>query len=177
MEEIWRDIPNYKTYEVSNYGRVRRKTAYKQYPAGHLLKSWRAGYKRLYHYYELKEGGQKQKIAVHQLVAIVFIGPRPSPYHEVAHWDGNPANNYFKNLRWVTGIENHKDKVRHGTVSNVRAHGEGHASAKFKENDVKNIRRLFTGKRGEIKELADKYNVTPRSIRLVVLGETWKHVA
>jgi len=177
MEEIWRDIPGYRTYEVSNYGRVRRKTAYKKYAVGHLLKSWMEGTKRLYHYYDLKEDGRKQKVGAHQLVAVVFIGPRPSPKHEVAHWDGDPSNNWDGNIRWATKKENHADVVRHGRISNVKAHGEDHPSAKLNENDVINIRRSFTGKRGEVKAFAEKYGVTPRAIRTLVLRETWKHVA
>ena len=40
------------------------------------------------------------------LVALAFIGPRPSPIHQVNHIDCNPHNNYYMNLEWVTPAEN-----------------------------------------------------------------------
>ena len=44
-------------------------------------------------------------VHVHTLVALAFIGPRPEG-KEVDHIDKDRANNYYKNLRYVTRKEN-----------------------------------------------------------------------
>lgn len=75
---------------------------------------------------------------VHTLVAITFIGPKPSSKHMVAHWDNNPANNNYENLRWATHIENDKDKDRHGTRPISLRNG----NAKLSDDKVRKIRRL-----------------------------------
>lgn len=59
---------------------------------------------------------------IHQLVALAFVGPRPSPVHEVRHLDGNPANNDASNLAWGTRSENAMDRVRHGRNYRVNWH-------------------------------------------------------
>jgi hypothetical protein len=43
---------------------------------------------------------------VHLLVAITFIGPRPSYNHECNHIDLDKTNCSVKNLEWITKIEN-----------------------------------------------------------------------
>lgn len=55
---------------------------------------------------------------VHQLVAWAFLGPKPTPLHEVCHNDGDYLNNRASNLRWDTRSENHFDRVRHGQHHN-----------------------------------------------------------
>ncbi|AXV72811.1 hypothetical protein CJO75_01120 [Ralstonia solanacearum] len=56
------------------------------------------------------------KTGIHRLVALTFLGPPPSRQHEVAHNDGNRANNIVTNLRWATHAENVADTFRHGTA-------------------------------------------------------------
>lgn len=48
---------------------------------------------------------------VHRLVCEAFHGPKPTPKHEVAHWDGDKTNNTAPNLRWATHKENCQDTV------------------------------------------------------------------
>lgn len=43
---------------------------------------------------------------VHRIVAETFIGPAPTPQHEVNHKDLNKLNNHVSNLEWVTRQEN-----------------------------------------------------------------------
>lgn len=52
--------------------------------------------------------------AVHRLVLEAFRGTCPQGM-EGCHNDGNRANCALDNLRWDTPMNNHADKIRHGT--------------------------------------------------------------
>ena len=53
------------------------------------------------------------------MVALAFIGPKPSPIHQVNHIDCNPHNNYYTNLEWVTPAENLEHSRRLGHYHNA----------------------------------------------------------
>jgi hypothetical protein len=46
---------------------------------------------------------------------LAFVGPRPED-REIAHWNGDRADNRLVNLRYATKSENALDRVRHGCV-------------------------------------------------------------
>lgn len=52
--------------------------------------------------------------AVHSLVLMAFVGPRPKGM-QCRHLDGNNLNNRPENLRWGTAKENYSDRIAHGT--------------------------------------------------------------
>lgn len=52
---------------------------------------------------------------VHRLMCEAYHGPAPQPPMDVAHWNGNRADNRPENLRWATRAENINDQLRHGT--------------------------------------------------------------
>jgi hypothetical protein len=84
----------------------------------------------------LYNGGRRQRMHVHRMVALAFIGRQPSELHEVAHNDGRPANNCATNLRWATRADNHADKIAHGTHNR----GERHPLSKLSDEQVRAIR-------------------------------------
>jgi DNA-binding XRE family transcriptional regulator len=57
-----------------------------------------------YVFYHLKPCGC---VFAHTLVALKYIGPPPTPKHEINHKDSNRMNNYYLNLEWVTHSQNH----------------------------------------------------------------------
>lgn len=61
--------------------------------------------------------GKTRHQAVAPLVARAFLGPKPSPGHQVRHLNGNRADNRPENLRWGTARENAADRDRHGTTA------------------------------------------------------------
>lgn len=100
-EEVWKTHPIYTEYEVSTFGNVRRiRTQYVMTPSlngrGYFIVHLRAGI-------ENKDG---KWCRIHKLVAETFLGTAPGPEYECDHRDRNRQNNYYKNLRWATHLEN-----------------------------------------------------------------------
>ncbi len=88
-EEEWRIIPGHETHEVSSHGRLR--TIWTGYiTLGSSVGGYMMTYLRKY---------------MHVLVALTFIGPRPSPIHTVDHINRIPGDNHVSNLRWATPKE------------------------------------------------------------------------
>lgn len=169
MTEQWRDVVGFEAdYEVSTFGSVRRKGT------GHILRPWFAA--KRYHYVHLCAGGRKKKVGVHVLVAEAFCGPKPSPVHEVAHWDGVATNNRVENIRWATHGENVEDQRRHGTLHTPVYHGASHPRAKLTDQVVLYIRYVYSGRRGQLTELALIYGVTRKTIKRAATGQGWTYV-
>lgn len=106
MKELWKDIPDFPKYEVSNTGRVRRKAwdlIPGRIPSGHLTVALSDG------------SGKPKSIYVHRLVAKAFID-NPDGKPLVNHINGKPADNRVDNLEWNTYSEN----IMHGYRSNGR---------------------------------------------------------
>ena len=109
MEEIWRPIPGYERYELSNLGRVRSKRGIRKLftnPNG-------------YAHVVIHGGGKLHTLKIHRLVARVFV-PGEAPGLDVCHIDGDKLNNAATNLRWGTRSENILDQVRMGRHINAR---------------------------------------------------------
>lgn len=87
--------------------------------------------------------GSRKKFKVHRLVAETFIGPRPSPRHEVRHLDGNRANNCASNLAWGTQKDNADDRERHGRTSR----GARHSAAIRNSNQAEGTRAFRRAQR------------------------------
>lgn len=107
-QEEWRACADFPDYEVSGWGRVRRRRI-----GSKILKASpdpNSGYRVI----SIYNGGIKSCVKVHFLVCAAFYGPKPSATHEVAHHDGNKTNCRWDNLRWATHLENMQDMVLHG---------------------------------------------------------------
>lgn len=114
-KEIWKDIPNFEDYQVSNYGRVKSL----KYGKEKILKFKEdKGYLRVGLY---NDENNNSKMLVHVLVAQVFLNKEKfkyMPYEskdevdinklEVNHIDGNKQNNHVNNLEWSTKSYNQK---------------------------------------------------------------------
>ncbi len=101
--EIWKVIPNYERYQVSNYGRIKypfnkKPNAPYRITAGSFLQDGYMGY------VVVNDNGTLNT-KVHRLVALAFISnPENKPC--VNHEDGNKRNNNVTNLSWSTHSEN-----------------------------------------------------------------------
>jgi hypothetical protein len=118
----------------------------------------------------LHRDGRKIRRYIHHLVLEAFVGERP-PGSICCHWDGDPANNRSSNLRWDTYKSDCDDMLRHGN----RRRGETGTSARLREEDVREIRRLDCQGVSTL-DLADRYGVGTANIRAIVTGRTWRHL-
>jgi len=156
-------------YEVSSHGRVKRLIDRgNQGRVGILKPTMMLGRPGLC----LREigTGKVRYLSVQILVCTAFHGPKPSPKHSAAHWDGNKLNNHYANLRWATHKENMRDKVRHGT----QQRGEDTYNAKLTISNVDYIKDLATMKASST-EVARMFGVARRTIEAIYVGKSWKH--
>ena len=169
--ELWLPIVGFEgLYSVSSHGRIRSEARAVQYcngkrqsvrqrilslarkPSGHLSVILYGADKR------------RPRLHVHRLVLFAFAGAPPTPLHECAHNDGNPANNSIENLRWDTRSGNHRDKVAHGTHNR----GEAHPRCTVSDEMVRKIR----SEPGRPKQIADAMGINLKYVCAVKAGTT-----
>lgn len=139
----WLPCPGFeKTAEVSNLGEVRTVDREIHYQNGKVVR--RRGKvispqkdKRGYVYVNICCGGKNNFKQVHRLVALAFVDGDCSLC--VNHKDGDPSNNHFQNLEWLTHSENVAHAVRTGLMNGK---GEKNSQAKLTKADVDEIRAL-----------------------------------
>jgi hypothetical protein len=171
-----------KLYEVSSYGRVRRLPSVVTQISrwgGMVDRRFRERLlvqtvdKRAYGRLQVRlcrgtKKDQKTRL-VHQLVAEAFISSRPAGY-EVAHLDGDAANNCVENLAYQTAKQNTADKVRHGT----QTRGEKHGTSKLNDGQVRRIVAMF----GKVKQcvIAKKFGISDAQISRIKHRIQWQHM-
>ncbi|MCT1363341.1 HNH endonuclease [Microbacterium sp. p3-SID131] len=173
--EVWRAVPGFEGYEVSNLGRVR---SFRRH-GGRARGLTNAARQKSLHVgatgylcvtLQKPDGNRCSKYPVHSLVAAAFLGPRPDGM-QVAHSDGDRQNARLDNLRYATATENATDKRRHGTDTP----GERNGMHKLTDASVREIRRLRS--QGAVQtDLAKKFGVSRAAIQFVLNGQHWSHV-
>ncbi len=68
------------------------------------------------------------------------------------------------------------EDVHHRNYKVDLPRGEAHSSAKLSAEDVRFIRATCTGRRGEQKEMADRFGVSRAAVCAVVRGRSWRHL-
>lgn len=108
-EEIWKPIPGYSGYMVSNMARVKHYASrYKKY---HLIKPIpNKNNKRLY--VALYYSNKVKNIQLARLVAFAFVDGYDPEHNTVNHEDGNVQNCVWTNLSWQSQSENNKHAYR-----------------------------------------------------------------
>ena len=119
MKEIWKDIEDYKGYQVSNLGRVRtfNKITYtekhgKRHWKNRILKERLDKNNKMLSVHLYKNGKGKSYL-IHRLVAEAFLGKQENM--TVNHKDGNRYNNKLDNLEWLSL----KDNIKHAWENNL----------------------------------------------------------
>jgi hypothetical protein len=171
----WKLVPGYSA-EVTKHGDVRdyvtKKIRNQSKSNGYCLVRVRDNYGKLLN-----------PIGTHVLVALTFIGKKPSSKHQVNHKDLDKSNNYYKNLEWCTCKENvyHaiKNGIEWGGIKPFKGiehcKGENHYRAKLTEAKVRKIIQLR--KNGKLyRELSLKFNVSIFVIAQICHRKIWKHV-
>ena len=106
MLEIFRPIPGFPLYEISNLGNVYslkwdRLLAPQKHSKGYLK-------------VHLRHNDEKKYKYIHRLVLEVFKGTFPADKPQARHLDGDPTNNTVWNLDFGNQSDNEMDKKRHG---------------------------------------------------------------
>jgi hypothetical protein len=118
MDETWLPIPEWIGYEASDQGKIRSTSRFSRYgPEPHILSPRVAGYG--YPIVTLFRDGKRTTKAVHVLIALTFLGPRPDG-QETRHLNDNKLDCRLVNLRYGTPSENQQDTVRNGNHWNTR---------------------------------------------------------
>lgn len=167
--EEWRPVPGYPGYEASSLGQVRRTFTAKngRKPGVCLGGQWVKTYRMV----NVTLDNRSRDVAIHALVCAAFHGPRPSPEHEVAHWDGVTTHNSPHNLRWATPAGNAADRIRHGrNLSGSRV-----GNAKLRESDIPVIRAACASGATQ-RAVAAQFMVSQRTIWRIVNGLGWRSV-
>ena len=92
MSELFKVIPDYPNYEVSNLGRVRN-VKYRRFLT--LIRTNR-GWVMV----GLSKDRKQRMIPVANLVAEIFLDPPKPPNTSILHMDGDRSNNSVENLVW-----------------------------------------------------------------------------
>lgn len=163
-EEIWKPVPDWPEYEVSNLGKVKRVAAGSNAVIGRILKPQPLG--AGYICVNLSARGTRKKMLIHRLVASAFLGP-PGDF-EVCHWDGDPKNCRLDNLRYDTPKNNCKDKKRHGT----EPCGERNGFNKWKTETVLKVKHALQS--GQSRHLvAREFGMPVGTVRKIEKGRAW----
>jgi hypothetical protein len=156
-------IPDWP-YEVNELGEVRNINTQR------VLKPRKTGHNRMYRSVMLQQDGRKRQVAIHTLVAEVFIGPRPIG-QEVRHLDGDSTNNSLTNLAYGTSAENSADCIAHGKTNR----GTRMWKAKLDERRVRIIRGLCNLGYPR-KRIAEICSVTTKHVCDVYRRRSWAWV-
>lgn len=154
---MFKIIPHYPNYEVSNTGIVRNRTT------GNNLK-WAdngKGYKFVHLYNSATPKGRG--CLVHRLVLSTFK-PIDGNY-DVNHIDGNKSNNNLENLEWVTKSQN----TRH-------AHTTGLFKNKLSIDDVLKIKELLRTTNKTYSEIGREFGVRHSTIWKIANGTLYDYV-
>lgn len=153
-DEIWKRIPGFQFYDISNYGRIRSIHVKNSKDEDVIDGNWRLIKARLKKYvqeYEvtLKKTTKYIHCTVHIMVLEAFVGPRPFGY-EAKFIDGNKRNYILSNLKWAPKKDAKKVKESQRILikrdPKYRLKGKILAqtySKRINERDVHNIKFLL----------------------------------
>lgn len=133
---------------------------------------WTAGKLRSGGYGQFELNGNTMR--AHRLAWEMTNGPIPKGLL-ICHRCDNPACVNPAHLFLGTARDNNADCLSKGR--RVYAPGEKHPDAKLTEKDVREIRALAASKQVSLRAMARRYGMAHSSVRNVVIGRTWRHVA
>lgn len=125
-----------------------------------------------YSIFSLCKQGTRKMGKVHRVVAQTFID-NPDNKPQVNHIDGDKTNNQVNNLEWCTCSEN---QIHAYSIGLKNRKGESHLLNKLNEEDVLEIRRVYTTEKTSQYKLAEMYNVSQSTISEIITRNAWSHI-
>ena len=169
-DEVWKQYPFGNLYEISNYGRVKRK-AYltsNNHRLPEIILKWQYsndGYVYVAVNTDKTDGKLKNR-RVHVLVAETFINNENNlPF--VNHIDGNKLNNSVENLEWVT----HKQNCEHRADSLLQPQKTYTYTGKLSKEQREEILFRLNTESISRRQLAKEYGVSHTTINSLANGE------
>lgn len=157
--EVWKPIPGYEGYEVSNLGRVK---SLKRKNPKILSQSFLGDYLRVI----TSMKNVPKDMLVHRLVALAFL-PNPDNKVCVNHKDGCKTNNCVENLEWATTSENQLHSYRILKNPNGRS--------KLTKEMIETIKQKVSS--GQTRaSVAREYNVGKSCISRLIKGKTYQYM-
>lgn len=181
MIEVWKDIVGYEDlYEVSNFGRIRRK-----FRKDIILSKLGNPYEKVYQEQIMKfkyirghcnvtlvcKDKNKKTLQVHRIVLKTFNPVNDMETLTVNHKNGIKDDNNIINLEWATYKEQTEHAIKTGLRKEKEQNGELNKMAKLTWEQVKEIRRL--GRYDNYQKIAKKYNVSSTLIGQILRNEIW----
>lgn len=170
MEEIWKPIPGYPGYEVSDLGRVRSFRGKQPNPKGRILKQAnnKDGYPQVGLYTNKHDQYQRR---VHRLMLLAFFGPAE---HLVCnHINGIKTDNRLSNLEYVTPEYNSTLAAKAG----LYRHGRGEAASyvKLTNEQVLEIRaRALIGENQT--QIGKDFGIGQSHVSNIKNRKIWSHI-
>lgn len=162
--ERWAAIPGYPHYEASDQGNVRSyyRNRYIS-PTPSMLRAGENG--QGYRVVNLKhETGVKAPVAVHVLVLLTFVGPRPYPRAHGRHLNDSKRDNRLCNLAWGSSRENAFDCSKNGRGCSRLTEAQAIEALKSLANGESN------------RAIAQRLGVNDVVIHHLKAGRTWAYL-
>ena len=168
-KEIWKTVPDYESYEVSNLGGIRRWNVSRTKNKIITPTAWSNA---PYLMWSVSKNAKYTKMYLHRCVATLFVkNDKPLENTHVCFLDGNIQNVKASNLYW----SNQKDRM--GRRSKEGGYqGSKTPHAKLSKIDVMTIRWMDHHKTMTRKEMAEYFGVHPWTIYACINRVTWKHI-
>lgn len=115
----------------------------------------------------------QKRISAHRLSYMIYKGNIPDEML-ICHTCDNTKcvnpNHLFKG----THIDNMRDKINKNRSNNIK--GEMISVSKLKEKQVLEAREEYNNSDISIRQLSKKYNISPSSMRDIIMKIAWKHI-
>ena len=161
-------IPNFSDYYIDKYGNI-FSTKHSKIPKPRKIQINKFGYK----YIHLSKNNKKYFKMIHRLMLMTFIPCKDMHNLQVNHIDCNKQNNNLNNLEWCTHLENVQHAYRNNLIPAQKGSKNGYS--KLKETNIIDIREA--SKNGETsRKIAERFEISARTIRNIISKKTWRHV-
>lgn len=177
--EEWRTCEVAPNYEVSSLGRVRvsipcSKRNGRHLWLGKIITQNQMSITKRYLRATLTYNGQRFPSGTHRLVGKAFVQGETEERNQINHKDGNPKNNKFENLEWVTCQENKDHAIATGLQWYLD--GEDSPHSKLTAKGVALIlQRYFFGFE-KLKDIGKDFGMRSEYISLIIRGKRWNKV-
>lgn len=111
--EVWKDIPGFENYQISNYGNVKKPQLWEDRKT--QVAKTNCKRKRLFASKVMKSG-KPNALLVHRLVAMAFV-QNLNNRKQINHKDENKFNNNADNLEWCDNQYNNTYNGKHNKIA------------------------------------------------------------